>query len=68
VRENTERPVTIELGTNVLVGRDPDRLLGAARRALAAPRGEAPRIPLWDGHAAERIVDVLTARASYRAP
>jgi UDP-N-acetylglucosamine 2-epimerase (non-hydrolysing) len=64
VRDNTERPITLELGTNVLVGRDPARLLDAARRALAAPRRDAPRIPLWDGRAGERIVDVLTARAT----
>ena len=59
LRENTERPVTVEQGTNRLVGRDPARILAAWR----AIRDDAPapaRVPpLWDGRAAERIADVL---------
>lgn len=59
LRENTERPITIEDGTNVLVGCDPDAL----RRAFAeieATGGKRGRIPeYWDGHAADRIVAVL---------
>ncbi|MEZ6194467.1 MAG: UDP-N-acetylglucosamine 2-epimerase (non-hydrolyzing) [Planctomycetota bacterium] len=59
MRENTERPVTIEVGCNRLVGTDPARIEAAAREALAAG-ASAPRTPeLWDGHAAERIVDDL---------
>jgi UDP-N-acetylglucosamine 2-epimerase (non-hydrolysing) len=59
LRENTERPVTVELGTNRLVGQQPDRILAAYREVMAA-RGAAPRIPpLWDGRAAGRIVGVL---------
>lgn len=54
VRDNTERPITITHGTNVLVGRDPDRLLPAAREGLISPPPE-----LWDGHAGDRIADVL---------
>jgi len=59
IRENTERPVTIEVGTNVLVGMDRDRIVSEARRILG--RGTATgRIPdLWDGRAAERIADVI---------
>jgi UDP-N-acetylglucosamine 2-epimerase (non-hydrolysing) len=61
VRENTERPITIEAGTNRLVGTDPAAVLHAAREALAAPR-PAPRVPpLWDGRAAERTVGILEA-------
>ena len=58
LRETTERPSTIELGTNVLVGIDPS----AVRRAVAdipvvSVRAAMPqRPPLWDGHAAGRIV------------
>jgi UDP-N-acetylglucosamine 2-epimerase (non-hydrolysing) len=59
LRENTERPITITEGTNVLVGTDPGKIIPAARDALAG-KGKAGRIPpLWDGHAAERIVDIL---------
>jgi UDP-N-acetylglucosamine 2-epimerase (non-hydrolysing) len=62
LRDNTERPITVEHGTNVLVGRDPMRILGEARRILRD--GITPRCPpLWDGHAAERIADVLAAPA-----
>jgi len=59
LRENTERPATVEDGTNVLVGLDPARIAEAGLLALEAPPG-AGRLPeLWDGHAAPRIVDVL---------
>jgi UDP-N-acetylglucosamine 2-epimerase (non-hydrolysing) len=59
LRENTERPVTVTLGTNVLVGRDPDKLRSELARVLAgqAKKGTIP--PLWDGHAGERIAAVL---------
>jgi UDP-N-acetylglucosamine 2-epimerase (non-hydrolysing) len=64
VRENTERPVTISLGTNVLVGRDPDRLVEAARAVLAGHTRAGQVPPLWDGRASERIADDLQARGS----
>ncbi len=58
LRENTERPITIEQGTNQLVGTDPQRILAGYQRARSATF--APRIPdLWDGHAAERIADII---------
>jgi UDP-N-acetylglucosamine 2-epimerase (non-hydrolysing) len=64
VRCNTERPVTSELGTNILVGNDRARLLAEARNILAgnAKRGSVP--PLWDGRAGERISDILTGHGS----
>jgi UDP-N-acetylglucosamine 2-epimerase (non-hydrolysing) len=59
LRENTERPITITEGTNILIGTDPAKILPAAQNILAG-KGKPGRIPpLWDGHAAERIVDVL---------
>jgi UDP-N-acetylglucosamine 2-epimerase (non-hydrolysing) len=60
VRENTERPVTVTYGTNVLVGRDPLKLRLEVARVLAgeAKKGNVP--PLWDGSAGKRIADVLT--------
>lgn len=58
MRDTTERPTTITEGTNVLVGREPDRIVAEARRVLRD--GVAPRRPaLWDGKAGERIADVL---------
>ncbi len=64
LRENTERPVTIELGTNQLVGADPERIVSAAFVALdRTPTSAPPRIPpLWDGHAADRILDAIKER------
>lgn len=59
VRENTERPVTVSMGTNILVGKDARRLAQEIRLVLERPgkQGEIP--PLWDGHAAERIAGVM---------
>jgi UDP-N-acetylglucosamine 2-epimerase (non-hydrolysing) len=64
LRENTERPITVELGTNVIVGTDTNRIVSAARAALnGAINGLGKRVthqpPLWDGHTAERILDAL---------
>ncbi len=60
LRENTERPITVEQGSNTLVGRDRQAILaGVARvRAGTVPRGRVPE--LWDGHAAERIAADLS--------
>jgi UDP-N-acetylglucosamine 2-epimerase (non-hydrolysing) len=59
LRENTERPITISEGTNQLIGTDPAKIIAAAQSILAG-NGKPGRIPpFWDGHAAERIVDVL---------
>ena len=65
LRDNTERPITITEGTNRLVGRDPARIVTAAREALEAP--PPPRAPtLWDGRASERIAAVLLNGGSAR--
>lgn len=61
LRENTERPITVDEGTNVVVGTDDGRIRGAAA-AILAGRGKAGRIPArWDGKTAERIVDAELA-------
>jgi len=59
LRDSTERPITIEVGTNMLVGRDVGTLVRGVREALAgrAKRGRVPE--LWDGHAAGRIAAIL---------
>jgi len=66
VRENTERPVTVTLGTNTLVGQDMERLRAEVGRILAGngKQGQVP--PLWDGHAAERIASIIEAWSGCR--
>ena len=62
LRNNTERPATVDEGTNILIGQNPAKILPAARKVLASPAPAAGRVPeLWDGKAAGRILDVLTA-------
>ena len=62
VRQNTERPVTITMGTNILVGQDMERLRQEVLRMLDGvhKQGQAP--PLWDGKAGERIARIVTGR------
>jgi UDP-N-acetylglucosamine 2-epimerase (non-hydrolysing) len=59
IRENTERPITVDEGTNLLVGTDPARIVAEARRILRGEGKQGRRPSLWDGRAAERIVAVL---------
>jgi UDP-N-acetylglucosamine 2-epimerase (non-hydrolysing) len=59
LRENTERPVTAEVGTNRIVGQDPERIVAAYREVVAGESVEGGIPPLWDGRAADRIADVL---------
>ena len=62
LRANTERPATVDEGTNVLVGMEPSRIIEAGLAALNAGPGEA-RIPdRWDGRAAQRVLDALAGR------
>lgn len=59
MRANTERPATIDEGTNVLVGTDAGRILDAALAVLGAPQGKRRTPERWDGRAAARVLDVL---------
>jgi len=60
LRENTERPITVEMGTNVVVGTDATKIIAAANAALDGSAKKAVRQPpLWDGHTSERILDAL---------
>jgi UDP-N-acetylglucosamine 2-epimerase (non-hydrolysing) len=61
LRDNTERPVTCELGTNVLLGLAPKRILEIPKRLRWVRRLDSSVPPGWDGEAAERVVDVLEA-------
>jgi UDP-N-acetylglucosamine 2-epimerase (non-hydrolysing) len=59
LRDNTERPITVEIGTNRLVGTDPEKVLAAALLAITAPRPPARTPGLWDGQASSRILTIL---------
>ena len=59
LRENTERPITVTEGTNLVIGTAPERMLREVGEILAG-RSKAGRVPeLWDGHAADRVADVI---------
>lgn len=63
-RTSTERPVTVDIGTNILVPPEHDALIAACARVASEPQ-RAWRVPeLWDGHAAERIAAVITRHYS----
>ena len=58
IRENTERPITVEMGTNTLVGNRKENILKGFKDVMEN-RKEGRIPPLWDGKASERIVDIL---------
>ena len=61
LRETTERPITVEMGTNVVAGTDPQKITAAAFAALDRSKPVNYQVPpLWDGHTAERILSALT--------
>ena len=60
LRDNTERPETISLGTNELLGTNPEAIRPAMEKLFSGNWKKGGEIPLWDGHAADRIVQVLT--------
>lgn len=62
LRDNTERPITIDMRGNVLVGNDTERIVAGAKRMLALDRESIGAPPLWDGRAGERIAVDLEAR------
>ena len=60
LRDNTERPETCTIGTNELIGTDPDNIKPALDKLFAGQWKEGKIPPLWDGHTAERIVRILS--------
>lgn len=64
IRENTERPVTVDEGSNVLAGTDPEKIVAEARKVLRGEGKLGRRPHLWDGKAAERIVAILAEQLS----
>jgi UDP-N-acetylglucosamine 2-epimerase (non-hydrolysing) len=59
IRENTERPITIEMGTNILAGTKKESILKAFEESIVRPRDKFKVPPKWDGRAAERIWKIL---------
>jgi UDP-N-acetylglucosamine 2-epimerase (non-hydrolysing) len=59
VRENTERPITVTLGTNILVGADKSKLTAELKNVLDGKGKKGIIPPLWDGHTGDRIADIL---------
>jgi UDP-N-acetylglucosamine 2-epimerase (non-hydrolysing) len=64
LRENTERPITVTLGTNILIGRNWELLRSEFHAVLDGGRRSPCHVPLWDGKAAERITAILTRQES----
>jgi UDP-N-acetylglucosamine 2-epimerase (non-hydrolysing) len=66
LRDNTERPVTVELGTNVLLGLRPERIAEIPELIERVRARDASVPPYWDGAAAERVADVVASQAPIR--
>jgi UDP-N-acetylglucosamine 2-epimerase (non-hydrolysing) len=64
MRNTTERPITVTLGTNQLLGDDTERMQREVARVMEGHGRQGTVPPFWDGHAAERIADVLVPQAA----
>jgi UDP-N-acetylglucosamine 2-epimerase (non-hydrolysing) len=62
MRPNTERPITVTCGTNILIGNDHAKLLSELARILSGNGKKGVIPPLWDGRTAERIIDIVERR------
>jgi UDP-N-acetylglucosamine 2-epimerase (non-hydrolysing) len=62
LRENTERPITLKDGANILAGSDPDKIKGAFIHAISLKQTKRKIPEFWDGKTAERIVKILANR------
>jgi UDP-N-acetylglucosamine 2-epimerase (non-hydrolysing) len=67
LRESTERPITAEVGSNIVVGRDRAKILSALDDVLAGRTRDAQIPELWDGHAGERAADAIVKFLAARA-
>jgi UDP-N-acetylglucosamine 2-epimerase (non-hydrolysing) len=68
LRNSTERPITCEMGTNILAGTDPDHIRRVLCSVLSHPKRAGRVPPKWDGKAGQRIVEVLLAQGLAKAP
>jgi UDP-N-acetylglucosamine 2-epimerase (non-hydrolysing) len=59
MRDNTERPITIDEGTNVLVGSSQERIIDAVRDIRDSAKSTMKLPEMWDGKAAERLLQVI---------
>ena len=66
IRENTERPITIKMGTNILAGTKKESIIKAFEEAIARPKDQFKVPPKWDGRAAERIWKILLKFSNVR--
>lgn len=62
LRETTERPITVEVGSNRIVGTDPSKIIDTYRQVMNGGLSDPQLPPLWDGKASERIVRILLDR------
>jgi len=60
LRNSTERPETVTLGTNELLGTNPDSITPAMQKLLTGQWKKGSIPPLWDGHTAKRIIEIIT--------
>jgi len=67
IRENTERPVTVDIGTNHMVGTDPEKIQATAFAILSGQGKKGAIPPLWDGNASGRIAEVFLANSIPRS-
>ena len=63
LRNNTERPITVEMGTSRLVGNDPEKVRLGLEDVMQGRWPKGKDIPLWDGRAGDRIVEILLQEA-----
>ena len=66
IRENTERPVTVDIGTNNMVGTDPEKIQAVAFSILSGQGKKGAIPPLWDGNAAERIAEAFLIKTKVK--
>ena len=59
LREETERPITVDIGTNRVIGTKKEDIIDSVKLILEAGEGKKVEVPFWDGKTSERIVDVL---------
>ena len=59
LREETERPITVDLGTNRVIGTKKEDIIDSVKLVLETGESKKVEVPLWDGKTSERIVDVI---------